>query len=132
MKVSVVVPVYNAERYLAQSIDSVVKQTFSDWELLLINDGSSDSSEEICRACCEKDQRIHLITQKNGGPARAIGTGIQSAQGKYLMFLDADDWYEPEMLKVMTTAMDDSASDAVLCGYWKVFPNGRKVLGNPV
>lgn len=132
MKVSVVIPVYNAERYLSQCIDSVRNQTFSNWELLLVNDGSSDSSEQICRTYCEKDHRIHLITQKNGGPAKAIGTGIENAQGKYLMFLDADDWYEPEMLKVMTSSMEESDSDAVLCGYWKVYPDGRRILGNPV
>lgn len=132
MKVSVVVPVYNAERYLSQCIDSVLNQTFSDWELLLVNDGSSDSSEEICRQYCKTDPRIHLITQKNGGPARAIGTGIQNAQGSFLMFLDSDDWYESDMLRVMTSAIEESDSDAVLCGYWKVYPDSRKILGNPV
>lgn len=130
MKVSIIVPVYNAERYLSQCIESVLKQTFSDWELLLINDGSSDSSENICQSYAEKDSRIHLFTQENSGPARAVGTGIEKARGTFLMFLDADDWYEPEMLKMMTDAIGES--DAVLCGYWKVFPDGHKILGNPV
>jgi len=97
--VSIVMPIYNAEKYVAQAIDSVLNQTLSDFELILINDGSTDKSAEICAAYARDDQRIKLIHQKNGGICSARNKGLQLVQGEYTAFIDNDDVYLPDLLE---------------------------------
>ncbi|MBO5162632.1 MAG: glycosyltransferase family 2 protein [Lachnospiraceae bacterium] len=101
MKISVIVPVYNAEKFLNKCIESVVQQMYMDWELLLVDDGSSDKSAEIMKAACEKDSRIREFHQKNAGPGIARNRGIESATGDYIVFLDADDYIDPEYFALL-------------------------------
>ena len=122
--VSVIMPVYNAERYLQQSIGSVLGQSFQDWELILVNDGSKDSSEEICRNYAGQDHRIILLSQKNAGPNKAVLNGLMHAASEYVTFLDADDWYDSEMIRILYQSAVFHQADAVMGGYQKVSPDG--------
>lgn len=98
IKVSVIVPVYNGEKYLAQCMDSIIGQTLKEIEIICVDDGSVDSSVEILESYARKDKRIKVIRQKNAGAGAARNTGLAQAKGEYLSFLDADDFFEPDML----------------------------------
>ena len=98
---SVIVPVYNVESYLAQCLDSILTQTFMDVEIILVNDGSTDSSLIICKEYSKKDSRIKVINQPNAGVSAARNKGIELAIGDYLTFVDSDDWLEPAMYEEM-------------------------------
>ena len=97
--ISIVVPVYNTEKYLRQCIDSIIRQTCQDWELILVDDGSSDSSGSICDGYAEADARIKVIHQKNTGVSAARNAGIRRAAGEYLCFVDSDDWLDESFLE---------------------------------
>ncbi|MCR5450980.1 MAG: glycosyltransferase [Solobacterium sp.] len=130
-QISIVVPVYNAEKYLEECIMSVIGQTFSDWTLILVNDGSKDRSEEICISFAQKDSRIRLITQNNQGSFAALRTGIYAADTPYIMFLDNDDVYLPEMLETMYSAITRENADCVQCGYVKFKSDGSESIPLP-
>lgn len=91
-KISVIVPIYNVERYLRLCLDSILTQTFTDFELLLINDGSSDGCPVICNEYAEKDARIRVFHKSNGGVASARNEGLDYAKGDWIMYIDGDDW----------------------------------------
>lgn len=91
-KISVIVPVYNVEKYLSRCIDSIISQTFSDFELILVDDGSTDSSGKICDEYGKKDGRVKVIHKKNGGQSSARNAGIENSTGEYISFVDSDDW----------------------------------------
>ena len=97
--VSVIVPIYNAEPFIQRCVESVLAQSVPVSEILLINDGSTDGSLDICNACALSDSRIKVINKKNAGVSEARNTGIDMASGKYLMFLDADDWLAPDAIE---------------------------------
>ncbi len=97
-KISVIVPVYNVERYLPRCIDSILAQTFTDFELLLIDDGSKDSSGEICDEYASKDSRVRVFHKENGGVSSARNLGLDNARGEWIAFCDSDDWVKPEFL----------------------------------
>ena len=105
--VTVIVPVYNGEKYLRKNIDSVLAQTYKNWELVLVNDGSSDSSVEIIEEYLKKDSRIRLINQENAGQSSARNNGAKAAKGEYLAFLDQDDYYTPEHLESLVKILDE-------------------------
>jgi glycosyltransferase involved in cell wall biosynthesis len=105
-KVSAIVPVYNVEKYITETISSVLNQTYQDFELLVIDDGSSDKSIEICREF--SDDRMTILSQKNRGLAGARNTGIRHAQGEYLAFLDGDDLWSPQKLEKHVAHLDNS------------------------
>lgn len=113
-KVSVIVPIYNAERYLKQCLDSIINQTLKDIEIILINDGSTDSSEEICKEYLS-DERVIYYRKKNEGLAAARQDGMERANGEYLGFVDSDDWLEPDMYEKMYNAAITNQSDVVFC-----------------
>ena len=98
--ISIIIPIYNAEKFLARCIDSIVAQSYPDWELLLIDDGSRDGSATICREYSERDPRIHLLQKENGGVSSARNLGLESAQGEWIMFVDADDWIDKDTLAI--------------------------------
>ena len=100
-KVSVIVPVYKAELYLPRCVGSILSQTFSDFELLLIDDGSPDCSGRICDEYAEKDSRIRVFHKENGGVASARQMGLDNAKGEYTIHVDPDDWVEPNMLEIL-------------------------------
>lgn len=101
VKVSVIIPVYNAEQYLAQCLDGVVNQTLGELEIILVNDGSTDGSQRLMRKYQKRDARIQIVDQENQGPAMARNAGLRLAKGEYLAFLDADDFFAPEMLETL-------------------------------
>lgn len=99
-KISVVVPVYNCEKYLSRCVQSLIAQDFCDFECHLIDDGSTDSSPALCDEVCKKDSRFMVFHQKNGGVSHARNTGILKACGEYIVFLDGDDFLEPNTLRL--------------------------------
>lgn len=115
-QVSVIVPVYNQERYLEECISSIRRQTLAEWECLIINDGSSDSSGEIARRFSEADSRIRYFEQENGGVSSARNLGMQRASGRYLCFVDGDDFIDAAFLKHLLDASDRGASDLTVAG----------------
>lgn len=117
-KVSIISPVYNAEKYLSKCIDSILQQTLSEWELLLINDGSTDASAEICNIYKSKDNRIKVFHQQNKGVSAARTTGLENAKGQYIIHVDSDDWIEPDMLKDLYSKAQHDAADVVICDFF--------------
>ena len=117
MLISVIVPVYKAEKYLRRCVDSILSQTLPDFELILIDDGSPDNSGRLCDEYAAKDQRIRVLHQKNGGAAAARNAGLDAAAGEWITFVDSDDWVHQDYLRVLhETAMIQSA-DLVACRY---------------
>lgn len=117
-RVSIIVPVYKAEAYLHRCVDSVLAQTFTDFELLLIDDGSPDRSGEICDEYAQKDSRIRVIHKTNGGVSSARQRGQDVACGKYTIHVDPDDWVEPTMLEELYQKAKDDNADMVICDYY--------------
>lgn len=116
--ISVVVPVYNAEKYLEQCVQSIRAQTYANWELILVDDGSTDASPQNCDIWQGQDARIRVLHQPNSGVSRARNAGINAVKGKYLAFVDADDWVEPSYLATLyRTLISQSADLAVCCVY---------------
>lgn len=107
MKFSIVIPVYNVEKYLHDCLDSVLGQSFSDWEAIGVNDGSTDGSADILEEYAEKDHRFKVVSQANGGLSAARNTGLKEAKGECVLFLDSDDWLEKNTLEVLSTNMTD-------------------------
>lgn len=108
---SIIVPVFNVEQYLNRCIDSILAQTFLDFELILINDGSTDKSKEICEEYCKKDHRIKLINKENGGLSSARNMGLKIAKGKYIGFVDSDDFISKNMYKNIIEVMNKENCD---------------------
>ena len=100
-KLSVIVPVYNTEKYLRECVDSILAQTFTDFELILVDDGSTDGSGAICDDYAAKDPRIQVVHQQNGGATVARRSGVRIAQGEYVTFVDSDDWIDRDMYRIM-------------------------------
>ena len=124
--ISVIVPIYRAEEYVARCVESVQKQTFSDWELLLIDDGSPDSSGRICDALAARDDRLRVFHKENGGVSTARNRGLEEARGTCVAFLDADDRYEPRMLETLWNARECAGADTAACAHWNLLPDGSK------
>lgn len=117
-KVSIVVPVYNAEKYLEETVESVRRQTYENWELLLVDDCSSDKSAEVMKRLAERDARIRPVFQpQNGGAAKARNRGIREAEGGYIAFLDADDIWKPEKLEKELAFLREKDAAFVFSGY---------------
>ncbi len=116
MEISVIMPVYKVEKYLRQAIDSVLAQTFKDFELIIVDDGSPDGCPAICDEYAKKDSRIKVIHKENGGSSSARNAGLDIAKGKWIAFIDSDDQYRPEMLmKMWTLGGQDDEIDYVHC-----------------
>ena len=117
--VSVIVPVYKAENYLYRCVDSLLVQTFPDFEILLIDDGSPDRSGKICDEYARKDNRVRVFHKKNGGVSSARQCGIDNAQGEYTIHADPDDWVEPTMLEELYRKAKDDDADMVICDFYE-------------
>lgn len=127
--ISVIVPVYQAERYLKKCVESVVKQTFPDWELLLIDDGCTDDSPAICDACAAEDDRIRVFhKRKNGGVSEARNLGLQEAKGETIAFLDVDDRLEFRALETLWCLREQTGADTVGCAHLDLAPDGSKAV----
>ena len=115
--ISVIVPVYNVEEYLKQCLDSILEQTFSNYEVILVNDGSTDSSGLICQEYAENDTRIRYFEKENGGLSDARNYGIEQAQGEYLTFVDSDDFLDASHLSVLYNALVNNDADISIANY---------------
>ena len=111
--ISVIIPVYNVEEYLRECVDSVLKQTYQNFEIILIDDGSTDSSGDICDEYAGSDERICVIHQKNSGPSKTRNTGLENANGKYIYFLDSDDYIDYNALKLLVNTAESNNADLV-------------------
>lgn len=107
MKFSVIIPVYNVEAYLQACLDSVLNQTFEDWEAICVNDGSTDNSAAILEEYGHKDGRFKIVNQPNGGLSAARNTGLKAATGEYVLFLDSDDWLESSAMEIVFKSLTD-------------------------
>ena len=122
-RISIIVPVYNTESFLRQSLDSLINQTYRNLEIICINDGSSDNSLQIIREYAEKDPRIVIIDKKNEGVAAARNDAIAIASGEYLMFVDGDDWSELDACQTLIDIMHEYSPDVVMYSYYREYEN---------
>lgn len=132
---SVIIPIYNAEKTLAEAVHSVLAQTFADFEILLVDDASADGSREAALAMAREDSRVQVVLlQKNAGAGRARNAGIRSARGEYLMFLDADDAFLPELMQRVVDSLEEHPAQAVCWGLVEEYreENGRIVARKEV
>lgn len=128
--ISVIIPAYNAEAYLEKCVRSVVAQDFADWELILVDDGSGDSTPALCDRLAAEDGRIRVVHQPNGGVSAARNNGMAQAQGNYIAFADADDWLAPNALSVLHGLLADGANTAA-CGNYLSHADGTNVPEQP-
>ena len=124
-KISIVIPVYNAEEYLARCLDSVLRQTLKDIEIILVNDGSKDNSGAICDEYAQKDNRIKVIHQLNQGVSTTRNNALAIATGDFVGFVDSDDYIHPEMFKTLLDTAHTTNSDIVMCDALTVYENGK-------
>lgn len=125
--VSIVVPVYNVEEYLNECVKSLVNQTYTNLEIILVDDGSTDSSPDLCEQWAKKDKRIRVIHKRNAGAGMARNTGMDNAHGKYMFFIDSDDYIDITTVEKCVQSAQGSNSDVVLFGRNNVFHDGRIV-----
>ena len=121
-EISIITPVYQAEKFLKKCVDSILSQSFTDWELLLVDDGSTDKSSEICRTYAEQDARIRYHQKENGGVSSARNAGVALAEGRYITFVDSDDYLDPDFTERLVTAAEANSADLVIAPYWMVIP----------
>ena len=127
MKLSIIVPIYNAEKYLCRCLDSLKLISYTNMEILCINDGSTDSSEEICKSYVMQDKRFRVIKQKNSGLPVARNRGLKEARGEYISFVDSDDWIDSKMLPDFVEKMDDDLSiDFCVSDAVRSYPDGSE------
>ena len=124
--ISVIVPVYKAEAFLRNCTDSVLHQTMPDLELLLIDDGSPDGSGALCDEIAEEDGRVRVFHKENGGVSSARNLGMEQAKGRYIAFVDSDDWMEPDMLKTLYGLLQAQSADSAGCAHFNVTPAGER------
>ena len=128
---SIVIPVYNAEKYLACCLDSILAQDYSDYEVILVDDGSTDRCPSLCDAYAAADPRIHCLHQPNSGHTAARQNGVKASRGQYIAFVDSDDWVSPEMYRRMCTAAKDTHADLIHCNFTAVMPDKEKLCDIP-
>lgn len=135
-EISIIIPVYQTKDYVEKCVRSFTAQSFDDWEMILVEDGSTDGSEKICDRLAEEDARIRVIHQPNGGVSRARNRGLEEASGEYVCFADSDDFADPELLSWFLRKQHESGADVVCCGYARETPEGAeypaKALDKPL
>ncbi len=127
MEISVIIPIYNVEKYLARCLDSVVNQTLTDIEIICVDDGSTDKSIVIAKEYAEKDNRISIIHQENKGVSAARNAGMKIASGKYISFIDGDDWIDLDFLEKLYNAAESSGADAACAEIMRPHASGRSL-----
>ena len=135
-KISIIIPVYKVEKYLNRCMMSIIGQTYTNLEIILVDDGSPDNCPELCDCWCRKDNRVHVIHKKNGGLSDARNAGIEAATGDYILFVDSDDYIMTDMCEKMIKVAEDTHADMVVCSFiWK-YPTEEKVqsmvIGNTI
>ena len=124
-KISIIVPIYNMEKYLENCIETILKQEYTNFELILVNDGSTDNSGSICDKYSSNDERIKVIHKKNGGVSSSRNVGIEEATGEYLGFIDPDDYLHPKMYLKLVENIEKFNADLSICGNYDVYENGK-------
>ena len=122
--ISIIVPVYKAEKYLRRCVNSILAQTYQNIEVLLIDDGSPDNSGSICDEYAEKDSRVRVFHKSNSGVSSARNLGLKEAKGQYIGFVDSDDYVLPKMYETLTDLIQSQGADIAICGYQKELENG--------
>lgn len=130
-QISIIIPIYNVERYLRQCIDSILAQTFTDFELLLIDDGSPDGCPAICDEYAGKDARIRVFHKQNGGVTSARNKGLDNANGNWIIYIDGDDWIEPTYVEELYNAAINNEADITICGFRFVYEDGSSIIEHP-
>lgn len=125
-KISIIVPVYKAEAVLPKCVGSVLEQTFADWELLLVDDGSPDGCGKLCDGYAADDVRVRALHKPNGGVSSARNLGMHEATGDCVLFIDADDWIEPDACERLFAALEGAGADSAGCAHWNIRPGGEK------
>lgn len=115
--ITVMIPAYNAEKYIGRCIESLLKQTYKEIEILIVNDGSKDNTKSICEEYFQKDTRVRLVNQENGGEGAARNTGLREAKGKYLSFVDADDYVKEDFIERLHTNLVKNNAGLAICGF---------------
>ncbi len=128
VKVSVIIPVFNVEKYLKQCLDNLLNQTLKDIEIICINDGSTDKSLEILNDYAKKDYRVKVVNKQNEGQGIARNLGLETVKGEFLSFIDPDDWVETDMFEKMYLQAKDLNSQVVICDYTKFFEKNGKII----
>lgn len=128
--VSIILPVFNAERFLSQCLDSILRQTYLDWELIAVDDGSKDGSMEILKSYEQRDNRIHIISKENEGVSIARNIALEHAHGDYIYFVDSDDIVMPEALMILVKAMESSKTTFVKSDFLPIDEQGKQVFIN--
>ncbi len=123
--ISVIVPIYNVEKYLQKCVDSILSQTYKNTQIILVDDGSPDNCPQICDEYAAKDSRIKVIHQKNGGVSAARNAGLRNAQGKFIAFVDPDDYVSDDFLQFMYGLICKYNADIASCGALEVYPSGK-------
>ena len=118
--ISVIVPVYNVEKYLNRCVDSILAQTYTNLEVILVDDGSPDGCPAICDAYVKKDKRVKVIHKANGGQGTARNAGLDIAKGDYISLIDSDDWIEKDFIKILHNYIINNDADLVICNYNEV------------
>lgn len=129
-QISIIIPVYNVEKYIRQCLDSVISQTFTDWECWLIDDGSTDSSKDICDEYAVEYKRFNVIHKKNEGSSIARKCGMEASEAPFVVAIDSDDWVEPDYLQSMYDCIIKNDADVVTCGYYMNFPDNQMYCPN--
>ena len=127
--ISVIVPVYNVERYLRRCVDSILHQTYRNLEVLLVDDGSTDASGAICDEYAAQEERVTAVHQKNGGLSAARNAGLERAQGTYLCFVDSDDFLNSRMLETLCRDLQEQDADVAVVGFRMFVTGGRACPG---
>lgn len=128
--VSIILPVFNAERFLSQCLDSILRQTYQDWELIAVDDGSKDGSMEILKSYEKRDHRIHIISKENEGVSIARNIALKHAHGDYIYFVDSDDIVMPEALMILVKAMESGKATFVKSDFLPIDEQGKQVFIN--
>lgn len=126
--ISIIIPVYNVEQYLRECLDSIIKQTYKNLEIILVDDGSLDKSGEICDEYKLRDDRIIVIHKENGGLSDARNTGMEIAQGKYIQFIDSDDYIDEDMIETLYHLITENSADISMCSNYILV--GEKATSN--
>jgi glycosyltransferase involved in cell wall biosynthesis len=122
-KISVIIPVYKVEDYLERCVSSVCRQTYTDLEIILVDDGSPDNSGKLCDELAAQDGRIRVIHKENGGLSDARNAGMEAATGDYIAFVDSDDWYDPGMLEILSRLCEENDAEIAECSYRNIYEN---------
>lgn len=128
--ISIVIPVYNVEKYLKDCVNSVISQTYRDLQIILVDDGSTDSSGDICDAFAEKDERVQVIHKANGGLSDARNVGTSMSKGEFIFYLDSDDYLESDAMRVLLEAQRKYCADVVVGGYFYTYEDHEDAADN--